>query len=106
MIRYVGEPLGEIDESGETNLEPIFWELLEGALCNGWMSIAPEDIKALTSCQLIISEETYRDADNNVTFDGDTVVVYWHESYPVEDAGFELFVNGGLFLEKQEIYKD
>lgn len=65
-------------------------DYLEWHLCNGWEWVAPEDIGALTSGD-IITDDIERDDQGNVLRVGR---VYWDESYQVRDSVEELLDRG------------
>jgi hypothetical protein len=65
----------------------MLWDLLDTALGNGWDRFSPEEIGALTSCELILSADICRE------------MVYWHERYQVEFALDALMSSGGLWLQ-------
>lgn len=71
-------------------------EMINYHLCNGWETIQPHEIGALTSCPLILNDEVERDEDGNVVKVGR---VYWHESYQVEDAFEVLLKEGSITLQ-------
>ncbi len=73
-----------------------FAVLFEDFAANGWTMLSPEDIGALTSCQIIISWDVEMDSHGFIYHVGDT---YWHERYQVEDA-IEQLLAGELFLQK------
>jgi len=60
------------------------WELMEDFFTNGWETIAPEDIGALTD------GEIFQDPDGNV---------YWHERYQIESMLDELKAGNKVFME-------
>ena len=83
------------DIAANTNHEyPDIYDLMEDFLQNGWETVNPEDIGALTSGELI------SDPNGNV---------YWHERYQIEDMVEELQkgqtvlmqYGGNLFDEEQ-----
>lgn len=57
-------------------------EALEHPLCNGWEWIAPEEVAALTSGE-IITDDAERDDDGNLLAVGR---VYWNSYYAVHDT--------------------
>lgn len=61
-------------------------EALEHHLCNGWRSIEPEEIGALTEAT-IITDDYQEDDHGNLTQLGS---VYWDSDYQVTDALDEL----------------
>ncbi len=61
-------------------------DALEDHLCNGWETIEPADIGALTD-DLIISEEVERDEEGVIQKVGR---VYWDWNYQITDALAEL----------------
>lgn len=70
-------------------------DLLEWHLGNGWERLAPEEIGALTSCEVILSEEADRDDHGNLTKVGR---VYWHPNYMVEDLIDTILEKGEIVL--------
>ena len=95
-IKLIATP--EIKDIAENtgNARPDIYDLMEDFLQNGWETVNPEDIGALTSGELI------SDPNGNV---------YWHERYQIEDMVEELQkgqtvlmqYGGNLFDEEQEI---
>lgn len=65
-------------------------DVLASYLENGWEWVAPEDIGALTSGD-IITDDIERDDQGNVLRVGR---VYWDESYQVRDSVEELLDRG------------
>jgi len=78
----------------DTGTDQILCDLLEYSLCNGWESVPPEDIGALTSAP-ILSDEITRDDNGNITEIGK---VYWFPDYAVRSEIDELADNGEVFF--------
>lgn len=75
----------------------LFADLFEDFRCNSdWEMLGPEQIGALTDCQIILSPEVVYDDDGDVV---ECETVYWHERYAIEDAIAALQA-GELFLAK------
>jgi hypothetical protein len=90
------EELSDIVERNGNDSDAAMHDLLEFHLCNGWDNLRPEEIGALTSSGLILSDDVERSED------GETVVgcgvVYWHDNYMVENPVESLTDRGGLIL--------
>ena len=71
-------------------------ELIEDHLCNGWHLVRPEEIGALTACELILADTGTRDANEGLI---GVERVYWHERYQVENEIEVLLAKGELVLE-------
>lgn len=82
-------------DSGDWTFDQAEGEMLEWYLANGWSRLAPEDIGALTSCSVILTDEGERDEDGELTKVGR---VYWHPNYMVEDMIDSLLENGEFAL--------
>jgi hypothetical protein len=80
--------------SGASDVAAWF-ELLEYHLCNGWDSLRPEEIGALTACPFIVSDDVQRDDQGRVTRVGK---VYWYEQYAIDSPVEELARNGSVTL--------
>jgi hypothetical protein len=87
------EALDDLMELCKHDTTLVMLELLEDHLCNGWTSLRPEQIGALTACDLILSDRVTCDDEGNVTHVGR---VFWHPNYEVEDA-LETLRNTGSF---------
>ena len=95
QITLTGEGRQELQELLADHPErDAMHELLEFHLCNGWDTLNPEDIGALTSCPLILSEEVERDDNGKVTNVGQ---VYWHPNYMIEDPVKTLLEKGKVY---------
>lgn len=71
-------------------------DLLEGTIANSaWEFVRPEEIGALTDCDLILSHEVVRDKHYELLEVGK---VYWHERYQIEDPIQVLIETGELIL--------
>lgn len=70
-------------------------ELMEWHLCNGWDSLMPDEIGALTGCPYIYSDQCERRDDRSVLFLG---WVYWFDRYAVEDPVATLAEKGEVLL--------
>lgn len=73
--------------------EDLLLQLLEFHLCNGWDSINPEHIGALTDSLIISDEIEYDDRGEEVVEGGR---VYWHPNYMVEDP-IQTLLEKGVF---------
>jgi hypothetical protein len=102
MIRYTeltktedGNLLITLTDEGREKIQDAesVLELLEWHLCNGWSHLFPENIGALTDCDLIISDDAEQNDDGDMTHVGR---FYWHEAYQVEDP-LETLRNTGTF---------
>lgn len=71
-----------LENCGDEELNVDIFDVLEHQLCNGWDRIRPEEIRALTSCDLIITDDITRDDDDKILELG---TIYWHPNYMVED---------------------
>ena len=74
----------------------LFIHLFEDFTANGWYMLTPEDIGALTGCDIIVSDDVTMDDRGIVTHLGDT---YWHANYQVQNP-IEALLEGELFLHK------
>lgn len=79
----------------EWNDTTLFYELAENMLGNGWESIIPEEIGALTSCPIILSDDIQRNDNGEITALGR---IFWHESYAIQLACEALHSKSGLYL--------
>lgn len=73
----------------------VFFELFEDFVDRGWTILRPEQIGALTSCEIIVCP------DVEITDDGQYVVhgpIWWHERYAVESFTEELYRHGRYVL--------
>jgi hypothetical protein len=82
------------EQHPEWNDDTHFLELISDMLGNGWMALRPEQIGALTSCEIILSPDASLDEEGNLEFANE---IYWHENYQVELATEKLKATG-LFL--------
>jgi hypothetical protein len=69
--------------------------MMEYHLCNGWDSVRPEEIGALTSCPFILSDDVERDERGELVTAG---TVYWYEQYQIDSPVEELARNGRVVL--------
>lgn len=92
--------LEDVQGLGETINKPSIYDLMEDFFSNGWETVRPEDIGALTS------GEIFADANGNI---------YWHERYQIEDMVEELMNGNSVFMQyggnlfeetPEEPYKD
>jgi hypothetical protein len=77
------------------NDDDHFFDLIEDMLGNGWTSLRPEQIGALTSCSIILSPDVKMDDEGDIV---DAKEIYWHGNYQVELA-CEALEADGLFLQ-------
>lgn len=72
--------------------EEAIHELLEDHLCNGWESVRPEEVGALTSATLL-AYDVERDDKGELTFAGS---VYWDQNYQVRSTIRTLYEEGEI----------
>lgn len=80
------------------NSDILFWTLIETQLSNGWEFVRPDDIAALTACN-ILSDEVERNDHGNITKIGK---VYAFTDYAVKLEVEELYNNGFCIFDKVE----
>jgi hypothetical protein len=102
------------ERAGEVGYDAAFWELLEEPLGNGWESIAPEDLGALTDAPIlgydVLRAEDLPGFEDTGTpgdgFDRGRAVVsgkiYWFPNYMVEDYLETLLTHGSVSFERAE----
>ncbi len=76
----------------------IYLELLEGAIQNGWETLPPEEIGALTD-GIILSNEVDRDDYGKILKLGK---VYWYPNYQIRSEIDDLWETGECILEGVE----
>jgi hypothetical protein len=74
----------------------VFVDLIEDFLGNGWTLIRPEEIGALTACEVILSPDAEHDDHGNLVA---CETVFWHANYQVEDL-IEALLEGPVTLPK------
>ena len=89
------EELDDLVDRRKHNTTLIMLDLLEDHLCNGWTSLTPDEIGALTSCDLILSDDVTLNDEGDVINVGR---VYWHPNYAVEDELETLRTTGTFTL--------
>lgn len=88
------ELLRDNDDKDDTTR---FNELVEPMIANSdFETLTADDIGALTSCPIILSDEVQRNDRGDITQVGR---VFWHERYAVELACDKLQTRGGLYLQ-------
>jgi len=97
VITLTPEGREEIDLTHDAPGEWQVISMLEEPLCNGWDLLPAEEIGALTSTQLILSNDVLRDDNGYIMAVGE---VYWHANYQVQDPWEALLSLAGLFLHR------
>jgi hypothetical protein len=81
----------------DAGINRALFEVCEHQLCNGWETVAPEEIGALTGCEFIITDDAQRDDHGKLLRLGS---VYWNPNYAVEDEIDSLLSNGQIILQE------
>lgn len=90
----------ELDGREWSDSEAI-WELAEDIFCNSeWALIRPDDIGALTSCDVILTNVADLDEDSGAYTPADGARVWWHERYQIESLRERLQETGRVLLRK------
>ena len=90
------DELPDIIERCGVHSTAAFDELIEYQLCNGWDRVPAEAIGALTSCDLIISDDVEWDEDREEVLRLGRI--YWHPNYMVESPVESLQQKGKFIL--------
>jgi|GEM_PF-4870888 len=77
----------------------IWFDLLESHLCNGWMTVSPEQIGALTSDPYIITDSGSIDDEGNPV---GVEYVYAYPDYQIFDALDQLEAHGTVDLRRYD----
>lgn len=59
----------------------LFCDLFDDYLFSGWAMLRPEDIGALTGCDIILTDDWTIEDDGTLQVYGN---IYWHERYQIE----------------------
>jgi hypothetical protein len=97
-LRLTNEGREELADPQDKDDTSRFYDLVEDMLGNGWTSLDPEQIGALTSSSIILSPNVELD-DNGFPKANSKFTVYWHERYQIELACEALQSPSGLFLQ-------
>jgi hypothetical protein len=99
----VKNEIKEMKENDKIDTE-IFIELFESQLCNGFRMVAPEEIGALTSCDIILTDDYTEYGDDEVNDSGhydDEIksleTCWWQPNYMVESV-IDLLLKDGYFI--------
>lgn len=74
----------------------IFFDLIEDALCNGWESLTPEQLGALTSNPYMLADDCVFDDDGELEQVG---TVYAYDAYQISDPLDLLEQDGSVFFD-------
>lgn len=100
ILRISITPMGleYIEESQDTPYIYRLGELLEWHVSNGWTWLTAEQLGALTSCELILSDDVEIDDMGDIT--NKPFTVYWFDNYQVEDPFHSWKTKGYIDLRK------
>jgi hypothetical protein len=93
-----------LERRAERVCAPDITDMIESALGNGWSTVPPEDIGALTDC-VIISEDGFHAEDGKwwPHPDAKPAVVFAHMNYAVEDPIATWSEGKAVFLVSSEV---
>lgn len=82
LTDYGREGIQDLTDNRSLDDSQVLWELMEYQLCNGWTIVRPEEIGAITDCDIIITDDIeFSDDGWSVTAVGR---VYWDAGYATE----------------------